>query len=399
MADRVSTIFAPTSQKYYKGTSDRSEKTKIRKVLASGLVILGLGLSSYFGYILVTRSKFGPSKPHLFADVYYGKAKIFVDGAEIGETPVENLQINKGSRKVKLESDGAIYETSVTFTSGTSVLIKRDLGVDQLFSGGLDVWLEKSSGNNILSVISEPSDVQVFIDGTDTGKTPFSTDKLVEGAYEVRLEKTGYEPISERINIVKGEKVNASFKLFPLPVPGSVKLMEGSSNLYDMSSDNSYVVTNPGNWAKALIYWNKTRGVNIMGYGINRELVFNYILDFNGVFYDTDGQVLTPDKVALADGKIAYLRRESDGVGISPSAKESLAKIGTTISGAKSAKVKDTPTGWLRVRSQASLNGDEIGKLNTGDSVTILEKKTGWYKIKSGSGLEGWASSDYLELL
>lgn len=398
MADKVSTIFAPPSQKYYASIQSQPLKSTGRKVAALILVILGLGLSSYFGYILISRSGSPASKPYLFAETYYGKANVFVDGTQVGETPMENFLVKRGSHKVKLESGGVSYETSLAFTAGSPSLIKRDLGVDQIFSGGLDLWHEKSGTGNTLSLISEPSEAIVFVDGTEAGKTPYSTDKLTEGAYDVRLEKEGYESISERINVVKGQKVNVSFKLFPMPAPVSVKLMDGSENIYDIVSNNSFVVSNPQHWAKALIHWNKTRGINIMGFGINRELVFNYILDFNGTFYDTSGEIVVPEKVLLGSGKIAYLRRESDGVGVSVRAKESLAKIGTSTTNGKSAKVKDTPTGWLRVRSLPSLNGDEVGRLNIGDVVSVLEEKPGWLKVKSTAGLEGWASSDYLQL-
>ncbi len=399
MADKVSTIFTSTNQKFYTSQPTPSKKSTARNIVAFFVTALGVVLTAYFGYLLVTRLGSSSSKPYLMADVYYGKAKVFVDGTRVGETPLENFVVKKGLRKIKLESDGASYETGMTFSPGLPVLIKRDLGVDQVFSAGLDLWIEKFTAGTSLGIISEPSDAVVFIDGAEVGKTPYSTDRLTEGAYDIRLEKEGYEPISERINIVDKQKINASFKLFPLPAPASVKLLEGSTNLYDMVSANSLVVANPKAWADALIYWNKTRGINIMGYGINRELVFNYILDFNGVFYDADGGVIEPEKLVLGDGKIAYLRREADGMGITSQAKESLAKIGTGIEGGKTAKVKDTGLGWLRVRTEPSLNGTEVGRVSTGETVTVLEEKTGWLRIKSSAGLIGWASADYLEIL
>lgn len=398
MADKVSTIFTSTNQKYYAPTTAPAKNSKGRNIVAFFVTAFGVVLTAYFGYLLVTRLISPSAKPYLLADVYYNKATVFVDGAQVGETPLENFVVKKGLRKVRLEANDASYETSITFASSLPVLVKRDLGVDQVFSAGLDLWAEKSSTGSVLSLISEPSEAVVFVDGTESGKTPYSTDKLTEGAYDIRLEKEGYEPISERINIVKNQKLNASFKLFPLPAPASVKLMEGSTNLYDMVSANSFVTTNPQAWAKALVYWNKTRGVNIMGYGINRELVFKYVLDFNGVFYDTDGVVAESDKVLLGDGKIAYLRREADGAGISAQARESLTKIGTGISG-KSAKVKDTGLGWLRVRNEPSLNGTEVGRVNVGDTVAVLEEQTGWLKIKTSTDLEGWASADYLQII
>ncbi|KKT82960.1 MAG: WD40-domain containing protein [candidate division WWE3 bacterium GW2011_GWC2_44_9] len=400
MADRVSTIFTPVNQKYYSGSAVSSAGQKKKNIFAFVLTAVGVVLTCYFGYLLVNRFFFPSAKPYLDADVYYGKAKVSVNGVEAGETPLENYVVKKGSGTVRFEGDaGVAYETTVPFEAGYPSLVKRDLGVDEVFSSGFSLWYEKSDTGNVLSVISEPSDALVFIDGSEVGKTPFASDKLTDGAYELRIEKANYEPQNFRLSVFKDQKVNVAFKLFPLPAPASVKLMTGSTNIYDVNSADSIITANPQQWAKALVYWNKTRGINIMGYGINRDFVFKYVLDFAGNFYDTDASAVDPEKVVLADGKIAYLRKEADVEGVSAQAKESLAKIGTGAGLGKSVKVITTPTGWLRVRSTASLNGTEVGRLSVGDIVTVIEESAGWVKIKSASGLEGWASADYLQSL
>ena len=58
--------------------------------------------------------------------------------------------------------------------------------------------------------------------------------------------------------------------------------------------------------------------------------------------------------------------------------------------------VKDTPTGWLRVRESPSLSASESGKVNTGDTFDLLDEQDGWYKIKTPQG-DGWVSSVYTE--
>ncbi len=56
--------------------------------------------------------------------------------------------------------------------------------------------------------------------------------------------------------------------------------------------------------------------------------------------------------------------------------------------------IKDTPTGWLRVREEPTLDASESGKVNTGDEFTLLDEKEGWYKINFGDK-NGWISSVY----
>jgi len=50
---------------------------------------------------------------------------------------------------------------------------------------------------------------------------------------------------------------------------------------------------------------------------------------------------------------------------------------------------------YVNIRSEASENGEILGKLYDNSSATIIEKKGGWYKIQSGS-VKGYIKADYL---
>lgn len=66
--------------------------------------------------------------------------------------------------------------------------------------------------------------------------------------------------------------------------------------------------------------------------------------------------------------------------------------------------ILDTPTGFLRVRAEASTLGDEVGQVLPGTPYELVEKdeKTGWFKIKftdsAGQEKEGWVSNKYATL-
>jgi len=59
--------------------------------------------------------------------------------------------------------------------------------------------------------------------------------------------------------------------------------------------------------------------------------------------------------------------------------------------------IKDTPTGWLRVREEASVNASESARVNPGEKFELIEEQTDWYKIKYDTNKEGWVSSVYSE--
>jgi hypothetical protein len=59
--------------------------------------------------------------------------------------------------------------------------------------------------------------------------------------------------------------------------------------------------------------------------------------------------------------------------------------------------ILQTPTGFLRVRDQASLNGAEIDQVKPGETYQLLNEQTNWYQIKLVNGKTGWISSQYAE--
>jgi hypothetical protein len=54
-----------------------------------------------------------------------------------------------------------------------------------------------------------------------------------------------------------------------------------------------------------------------------------------------------------------------------------------------------TPTGFLRVREDASIVSVEIGRVNPGEKYELVDEVTGWYRIKLTDGKMGWVSSQY----
>jgi hypothetical protein len=58
-------------------------------------------------------------------------------------------------------------------------------------------------------------------------------------------------------------------------------------------------------------------------------------------------------------------------------------------------EIKETPTGFLRVRSEASVNASESGQVKPGDKLELLDESGEWYKVRFGNNQEGWVFSQY----
>lgn len=368
------------------------------------LALLGAGLLVYFGGSLINSVANLGAKSGLAVELVNGEGEVYVNGTKMGKTPFESSDIKPGDNTIKVQNAGRVYQTTIKFIKESKkvpfVNVKRDLGTSEIFSSGQNAWYEKSESGTVLSVITEPPGASVFIDGTEVGKTPYSSNNLTEDQYDLRIDYLGYEFQTARVTIQKGYNLNVSLKMFPMPVPSKVTLFEGSTNLYNVTLDNSLIVADTENWVKALLYWNQTRGVNLDGLGPNKNPVFDFLVDYKGNLYSKEGVIISSaaDMAALKDVKRgAYLGRAADGVGLTSQARlayEQLTKTGATTG--KSAKVSQTPTGWLRVRDDASLNGKEIAKVNAGETYPVLEETKGWVKIKVSESISGWVSSDYV---
>ena len=59
--------------------------------------------------------------------------------------------------------------------------------------------------------------------------------------------------------------------------------------------------------------------------------------------------------------------------------------------------ILQTPTGFLRVRQEASVSSNEIGQVNPGETYVLLNEQNGWYQIQLTNGKSGWISSQYAQ--
>lgn len=57
--------------------------------------------------------------------------------------------------------------------------------------------------------------------------------------------------------------------------------------------------------------------------------------------------------------------------------------------------IGSTPTGFLRVRTDASINSMEIGQVHPEDTLPLLDEQSGWYKIQLPDGKTGWISTSF----
>jgi hypothetical protein len=62
-------------------------------------------------------------------------------------------------------------------------------------------------------------------------------------------------------------------------------------------------------------------------------------------------------------------------------------------------RITDTPTGWLNVRDDASLDGNIITKVYPNEEYEYTNEQNGWYQIILSNGELGWIFGKFAELL
>lgn len=218
------------------------------------------------------------------------EATVYLDGKEVGKTPFEDKNLAVKAYTVRLEKGEASWQGKVKLTPGTMSIVNRDLAKEKSQSAGEILTLDKGTG---ITVISNPSDADVEIDGQSLRKTPIT------------------------ININSGEHT---------------------------------IIVSHANFLKR---------------SIRADLPNNFNL---GVFTD----------LALSEADLTTIS--------TPVITETLEVV-----------VKQTPTNFLRVRDKPNLLGEEIARIKPGDKLILLEEQGAWDRVRLSNDTEGYVSATYVE--
>lgn len=123
------------------------------------------------------------------------EATVFLDEKEVGKTPYDDKNLDTREYTVKISKDqaspdliGASWSGKVKLRPGTVTVINRDIALDSASSAGETLTLDKGKG---ITVISNPSESDVEIDGKVSGKTPLTLE-LDAGEHTILVSHTNY---------------------------------------------------------------------------------------------------------------------------------------------------------------------------------------------------------------
>ena len=251
-----------------------------------------------------------------------------------------------------------------------------------LMLGGCSL-IPKKSG---IEIVSTPI-AKVYLDEKEAGMTPYKNNSLLPGEINLRLLTSEGIEWKKRIKMFNGINTAVNWKL---------------ANEEDKSG--GYV-----------LYFEKTGDKNKAG------LMVNASPDQSVVYIDGEIKGFTPmrlDSIGEGDREITVSFPGKRNTNIIVKAmngfllvldttlpeekplvtptKEPVAQPTVLISQQK-VMIKETETGWLRVRESANNASAEIGRVIPLSIYTVIQETAGWYKIDLGNGKVGWISSKYAE--
>lgn len=123
-------------------------------------------------------------------------ADVYIDGGPVGKAPVEQ-EVAAGNHLVRVELPGyTTFETTLRIEAGQTQTVSADL---------------RAAGS--LTILSEPRDATVYVNGIDVGRTPLELEEVEVGTKVVRIELEGYNAVEKTLEVIGGKAEVMSFEL------------------------------------------------------------------------------------------------------------------------------------------------------------------------------------------
>lgn len=259
-------------------------------------------------------------------------------------------------------------------------------------------FLKKPAG---LEVNSTPP-TTIFLNGKNVGITPYSNYTLSPGKYTVKLIPTSSEVTSQpwetQVELIPQATTVISRNFATTEVNAEGYILE----LVKVAGDKPYlsVISDPD--TVNLTLDGKPQGFTpITMFEITPG---SHQLDLVSPGYKPTSLAVSSEggynlivnvKLSPLEIELTPISTASPSGDASPSASLSSAELLTPY-----VIVKETGTGWLRVRVDASGTSEELGKVNVGEKLKYLNEttETGWMKVEF-EGKPGWLSGKYVDLV
>jgi len=233
-----------------------------------------------------------------------------------------------------------------------------------------------------IEIYSTPS-AKVYVNGKEMGMTPYKNSSLVPQNIEIKL-VSGTKQVSKKILLKNGLATVIDWKfdtngddggyVLSMENTGGAKcglIINSIPSQATLSIENEIIGSTP-------------KKVEDLGTGEKHVVVsFPGYQGSNLFLKTTAGYNLIVEAKLILDNKVIEPEAPADSAAI--------------LASKEMVKIKETETGWLKVRESDSGASREITKIKPGEKYEVVEEKTDWIKIKLNDGTMGWVSTKYVE--
>ena len=138
-------------------------------------------------------------------------ATVAIDGVEQGVTPVAVRGLALGTRTVVVTRPG--YRSAQRQVTLTSDRPSRALEVALVQVAPATPAPTAAARDGVLVVDSRPAGATVTIDGRPAGQTPLTVPSIAAGPHTVRIERTGYRPVTSTVIVAAGQRARVAARL------------------------------------------------------------------------------------------------------------------------------------------------------------------------------------------
>lgn len=246
-------------------------------------------------------------------------------------------------------------------------------------------FLNRNSGRGALQVTSQPKS-RVYLNGKFLGDTPLCKcelkDMILTGEYKVRLvpENEEFDPFENKITISPRvlTVVDRTFNKDGAASASLISLKKISKKDLELE-----IISFPD---KAKVFLDN----NVTGFTPVR--LSNLTESDHEIKLTRDGY---QDKTVRIRTIKGFRLETQVFLGVIPSSQSQL-DTSKTVQVTK-VLILSTPTGFLRVREDATTGSREIARVSPGEKYDLIEEGNGWFKIKLKDGKEGWVSTQYAQ--
>ncbi len=276
-----------------------------------------------------------------------------------------------------------------------------------IIGGVIKLLAARSPREGELRVDATPS-VSVFLDNKHIGRTPLR-EKVAAGEYTIRLvaDSTTDTVAPWQAKISVGANlltfVNAVLSDSELSSAVDVLWLEKSV----VGKPELSVVTNPD--GASVVLDDVTKGITPLTISDMTAGDHTLTVTSPGFLTRTMKVKLTTGYKLIASMKLALSAaggqpvESTDTASASATTTSSLTPTpgSTATSSATPQKpyvtIKETPTGFLRVRLEPSTSSTEAARVNPGEKYHMFNSQSGWYQISYDGTNKGWISSQYAD--